>query len=486
MYRRTRLARDASIALTRENNLRGVPLSQVGGIKIKQRDHNKGVENSPHVKQEPGTDDEPLSSSEEEETKEEGEEEEKTIKEEEERKVAAKKAGATKRKRNGRDDPETKSKSQKSNPPSSAPSDEIFHSSLNTNKPRKRTMYGKSSQHLASSQDSFKQPPPEYKDSRLQSTPAFQVPPTVEVDGLPSLQKEPAFRMPAAIQDSHELHDVQFIQPAACASSSALTAGDLDFILDDDDDLSPLSSPPSDVSLAMAAFADKGAATLPVDPTVTGTTEQSRCPNCNAPVDADLLDEFLAQRGRRLRDERLFCERHKAHKAEKEWSAKGYPTIDWHTFDERIQRHFSALERLLVPSPSSFYRGLLESSMKAGQARVFKMSLEEDNLESLSCGYYGPKGASRMLNSVTSKYSRKLRQLAAMDKILKTAGPTTYAQAVLVPELAVLLIKEDMKVDSQDAREILRDSTDIGNRLNAAEDDQIPVAEDDDDGGNYI
>lgn len=82
---------------------------------------------------------------------------------------------------------------------------------------------------------------------------------------------------------------------------------------------------------------------------------------------------------------------------------------------------------------------------------------------------------------MTAKYSRKLRQLAAMDSILKTAGPTTYAQAVLVPELAVLLIKEDMNVDSQDARQILRDSTDIGNRLNAAEDDQIHHEEDEDD-----
>jgi RTC4-like domain len=85
------------------------------------------------------------------------------------------------------------------------------------------------------------------------------------------------------------------------------------------------------------------------------------------------------------------------------------------------------------------------------------------------------------LNSVTTKYSRKLRQLAAMDNLLKTAGPTTYAQAVLVPELAVLLIKEDMNVDSQDARQILRDSTDIGNRLNAAENDQIHTVEDDSD-----
>lgn len=77
------------------------------------------------------------------------------------------------------------------------------------------------------------------------------------------------------------------------------------------------------------------------------------------------------------------------------------------------------------------------------------------------------------LNYLTSEYSPKLRQLAASDNILKNAGPTVYAQAVLVPELTVLLIKEDMKVDSERARQILKESTDIGNKLNAAEDDQI-------------
>lgn len=86
---------------------------------------------------------------------------------------------------------------------------------------------------------------------------------------------------------------------------------------------------------------------------------------------------------------------------------------------------------------------------------------------------------------MTSKYSGKLRQLAATDKAIKAAGAAAYAQAVLVPELAVLLIKEDMNVDSQDARQILRESIDIGLRLNPAEQDQIHVEEkDEDENGN--
>jgi len=50
---------------------------------------------------------------------------------------------------------------------------------------------------------------------------------------------------------------------------------------------------------------------------------------------------------------------------------------------------------------------------------------------------------------VTIEFSRTLRRLAATDNLINTAGVTGYAQAVLVPELSVLLVKEDMGVDDQ-------------------------------------
>lgn len=52
-----------------------------------------------------------------------------------------------------------------------------------------------------------------------------------------------------------------------------------------------------------------------------------------------------------------------------------------------------------------------------------------------------------------------------------------YAQSVLVPELAVRLVKEDMGVDDDSARQILRDSIEIGQRLNPALDDVVPIPE---------
>lgn len=72
-----------------------------------------------------------------------------------------------------------------------------------------------------------------------------------------------------------------------------------------------------------------------------------------------------------------------------------------------------------------------------------------------------------------SRFASKLRRLAASDKLISSGGVSRYVQAVLVPELAVLLIQEDMKVDEEKAREILRDSVDIGNLLNEEEDETI-------------
>lgn len=50
-----------------------------------------------------------------------------------------------------------------------------------------------------------------------------------------------------------------------------------------------------------------------------------------------------------------------------------------------------------------------------------------------------------------------------------------YAQAVLVPELALRLVKEDMGVNDDSARQILRESIDIGEKVNFALNDVVPI-----------
>ena len=72
-----------------------------------------------------------------------------------------------------------------------------------------------------------------------------------------------------------------------------------------------------------------------------------------------------------------------------------------------------------------------------------------------------------------SRFASKLRRLAASDKLISSGGVSRYVQAVVVPELALLLVMDDMKVGEEEAREILRDSVDLGNLLNEEEDETI-------------
>jgi hypothetical protein len=80
------------------------------------------------------------------------------------------------------------------------------------------------------------------------------------------------------------------------------------------------------------------------------------------------------------------------------------------------------------------------------------------------------------LQAIVDRFSLKLRRLASSDHIVKTAGVAGYAQSVLVPELAVRLVREDMGVSDDAARQILRESIQLGQKLNPAVDDVVPVS----------
>jgi hypothetical protein len=245
-------------------------------------------------------------------------------------------------------------------------------------------------------------------DSSSSSSKGFRLPKDREIlspvkaprkDDVVDANSAPGFRMPAIFDDDAVLDRMSSdptkifkeprSQPSGSTISSSLTSKDAIF-----DEVHPVSSPLSDISLS--AFPDEISLLKTKEEPDVEVLAESLCPNCSTPVDADLLDEFLALPNRRLRDERRFCERHQLHKAEKEWTEKGYPVIDWEAFELRIQQHFSTLDKQLVPQSTSFFRGRLESAMKSGQAKNFRLTLEGDNLENMYCGYYGPKGASRM------------------------------------------------------------------------------------------
>lgn len=135
------------------------------------------------------------------------------------------------------------------------------------------------------------------------------------------------------------------------------------------------------------------AATSPAEPSAP---PPSLCPWCKKEVDPGILMLFEAQPRQRLREQRQFCASHQQNTAEREWEARKYPDINWDLFDERVQGHFPALEELLVPDCSSYFRNILDENLKKGKAKNFRLTLAGDGLETISCGYYGTRGAAKM------------------------------------------------------------------------------------------
>lgn len=124
------------------------------------------------------------------------------------------------------------------------------------------------------------------------------------------------------------------------------------------------------------------------------------CPMCKEEVDPELLLLFEAQPKQRVREQQQFCASHQQNSAEKEWKENKYPEIDWDNFESRIKKFFPNLEKLLGSrsgtSSPSYFHNILETNMKDGKAKNFRLTMMGDGIENISCGYYGTRGAGKM------------------------------------------------------------------------------------------
>ncbi|KAJ5374016.1 hypothetical protein N7517_006022 [Penicillium concentricum] len=286
------------------------------------------------------------------------------------------------------------------------------------------------------------------------------------VEEAPKEPEEPeeTFIMPKDIENS------SFREPRGGEDSNSsfshgpYTIEECEAMLLDDD--SPLSSPSSSTCEQMQkSQADELAPKENREPSPL----PALCPMCHKEVDWASLELFKSQPKQRIREQMIFCESHKLSSAMNSWRERGYPKIDWNGFEERVQSYFPELEKLLVPGASSYYRNIFSTSTSfaPGKARNFRVRAgDAERLETMTCGYYGTMGATRILETIIRRFSVVVRRLATTDELIKTAGVAGYTQSVLVPELAVLMVKDDMKVNDEDARRIMRESMEIGDRVN--------------------
>jgi len=182
-----------------------------------------------------------------------------------------------------------------------------------------------------------------------------------------------------------------------------------------------------------------------------------RCPMCNKPVDVSDLKEFGEMNTRK---QERFCRSHQKKTAKESWTEKGYPEIDWDTLDSRISKHHKFIRRL-INGGSCHYRDVLEETVKAGKDRNLLVATT-----SLTPGYYGPRGLRIISENIMEKFTPILKKRAPQDKLIAARGPTSFVQSVIVPEIATLLVTEDLDVGEEEARGILKDSADIGDLVN--------------------
>lgn len=101
-----------------------------------------------------------------------------------------------------------------------------------------------------------------------------------------------------------------------------------------------------------------------------------------------------------LRQQAQFCKAHKERSAESEWTERGYPIIDWQQLDARIANFHTSMDDILSTRKSSFYRNAFEDTLKSGKNKTIQECLiGGDEIEGMSPGYYGGRGAKVMYGS---------------------------------------------------------------------------------------
>ncbi|KAL8896157.1 MAG: hypothetical protein Q9192_003237 [Flavoplaca navasiana] len=259
---------------------------------------------------------------------------------------------------------------------------------------------------------------------------------------------------------------MQFSAPESSATASS--GPTFDFDIGDGNSSSSLSSAPDIEELDAIDYQDE------VLKAQHSSSPKSKCPLCKRSVSRLFLEEFLGTGFLNLRQQAKFCKAHNIHSAQEVWKERGYPSLEWQELQARLPTYGDDLVGVLNGTRTSFYRNVLDEQVRSGKRTAKQlMMVGADDREGSKMGYYGTKGQRILMDYLMARFASRIRRLAGTDRLVSAAGVAGFVQGVLVPELAVMLVKDDMRVDDEQARVILKESTDIGNLLNEEEDEVI-------------
>lgn len=218
------------------------------------------------------------------------------------------------------------------------------------------------------------------------------------------------------------------------------------------------------------------------------------CQICGDHVSESFRDDFELEncRGKRMniRMQQRFCKAHKLHHAQETYDVRRYPAIDWGGLDDRMMRHNQRLRDMIAGRATSYYKN--DAAIKVRQKKISTKAVAHDlnagNTAGAATtdlvGYYGSRGAKLMTEHILDSLSKELRRMSGTEALVgikgSAGGVSGYVRSVLVPELAVLLVMDDYKVDAERAREIVLESADVGALLNDEQDETMTRFDDPD------
>ncbi|QIW95332.1 hypothetical protein AMS68_000850 [Peltaster fructicola] len=208
-----------------------------------------------------------------------------------------------------------------------------------------------------------------------------------------------------------------------------------------------------------------------------------RCDICRDEVDLLVKQEYEDQFGKgqrlNLKKQNAFCRFHKQQDARKTWKQRGYPEIDWSRLQERMAKQHQRLIAILESNVHSEYREELAKRIAKREDRTIQTTYANSTTPSrLSAGYYGPRGQKLMLEHISAHLSTQLREASLKDELISSVGVgggvSGFVQSVLVPEMAIALIAQDLRINEGEARQVLDDSRALGELLHDEERERVP------------
>lgn len=198
------------------------------------------------------------------------------------------------------------------------------------------------------------------------------------------------------------------------------------------------------------------------------------CPLCEVPVPENFWEEYCKGQTLRMLDQHDFCHEHQLRSARLEWRDRNYPHIEWSSWSETCLSDSATAHLLSILNGS---RGSHYADMLAEYSSINKKAtqsfMQRGIVDAVPTGYFGHKGAQIMANTIFTKLGPQLSN-SFQNRLLQNVGMAGYVQAVLVPELSTILVQSDMGLSTADqARQVLKQSSECGNLLNPEDDDVI-------------